>query len=370
MADSWQTALERWISASVIDSGTAERIRQFESSREQPKHLRWPILIAIAFGALMLAAGVLLFVSAHWDDLSPAQRFSLVLAMVAVFHVAGAIFSDRFSALSTALHGVGTACLGAGIFLSGQIFNLQEHWPGGIMLWAAGAWIAWAIKRDWVQGAFVALLTPAWLASEWVDATERMTGADQILGAGLLLLAVTYFSAMTVEHREPARRVLAWIGGIAIIPATFIAIPERWWGWNEKIPLDLLIAGKVLGMVLPLSLAWLLRRRMVWENGIAAIWVLALGFISPDAKLTPYIWAALASLGIIWWGLFEARQERINLGILGFGLTVICFYFSSVMDKLGRSASLMGLGMLFLVLGWGLERARRRLVARVKAVAA
>ncbi|PYV48429.1 MAG: DUF2157 domain-containing protein, partial [Acidobacteria bacterium] len=80
MADSWQAALERWISASLVDSGTAERIREFESSREQPKHLRWPILIAIAFGALMLAAGVLLFVSAHWDDLSPAQRFSLVLA--------------------------------------------------------------------------------------------------------------------------------------------------------------------------------------------------------------------------------------------------------------------------------------------------
>jgi uncharacterized membrane protein len=104
-------------------------------------------------------------------------------------------------------------------------------------------------------------------------------------------------------------------------------------------------------------------------NGVAAIWVLVVGFISPQAKLTPYIWAALASLGLIAWGLHETRRERINLGILGFGLTVLFFYFSNVMDKLGRSASLIGLGFLFLILGWGLERTRRQLVAKVKAVA-
>ena len=49
---------------------------------------------------------------------------------------------------------------------------------------------------------------------------------------------------------------------------------------------------------------------------------------------------------------------------------MIVFYFSNVMDKLGRSASLIGLGLVFLILGWGLEVARRRLVAKVKAATA
>ena len=91
----------------------------------------------------MLGAGVLLFVSAHWDELSPASRFSLVLLLVAGFHVVGAITSQRFSAFATTMHCLGTVALGAGIFLSGQIFNLQEHWPGGVMLWAIGAWLGW-----------------------------------------------------------------------------------------------------------------------------------------------------------------------------------------------------------------------------------
>jgi uncharacterized membrane protein len=64
--------------------------------------------------------------------------------------------------------------------------------------------------------------------------------------------------------------------------------------------------------------------------------------------------------------LKEARKERINLGVAGFALTVLFFYFSSVMDKLGRSASLIGLGLLFLLGGWLLERTRRGLVARLE----
>src|SRR5262249_22196664 len=77
------------------------------------------------------------FVSAHWDDLSPVQRMAVVLVMVGGFHLAGA--ACRFSWLGVALHTVGTIALGAGIALTGQIFNLDEHWPTGILLCAAGA---------------------------------------------------------------------------------------------------------------------------------------------------------------------------------------------------------------------------------------
>ena len=135
----WDRYVERWLDAGLIDASTVDRIRAFEAQHRQAVDLRWPVLLAIAFGALLLGAGVLLFVAAHWDALSPGQRFALVLLMVGAFHVAAALVVDRFPALSSALHAVGTICLGAGIFLAGQIFNLQEHWPGGLMLWAIGA---------------------------------------------------------------------------------------------------------------------------------------------------------------------------------------------------------------------------------------
>ena len=57
------------------------------------------------------------------------MQFALVLSMVGVFHAAGAVSERRFPAMATALHTLGTIALGGGIYLAGQIFNLDEHWP-------------------------------------------------------------------------------------------------------------------------------------------------------------------------------------------------------------------------------------------------
>lgn len=382
MTDSWQLALARWSKAGLVDAGTAERIRQFEASHEETRRLRWPILIAVGFGALMLAAGVLLFVSAHWDELSPGSRFSLVLFLLAAFHVAGALATERFPVLATALHGVGTIALGAGIFLSAQIFNLQEHWPSGVLLWALGAWIGVGLLGDWVQGALAAILTPAWLASEWIEATKHYWGVeDRILAEGILLLAITYLTAFFGENRGHVRQAMAWIGGVALIPAAALAMPLSWQS-HSKLPGHLLFLGYALGFIGPLLLAWHWRHKAAWMNVGATLWVVVLALIPGMATTNettlhygirvvgPYLWCGVAALGLVAWGIQESRSERINLGILGFGITILVFYFSQVMDKLSRSASLIGLGLLFLVLAWGLERTRRRLLARVREGAA
>src|SRR5258708_27640839 len=128
-----QQQLQRWVEAGLLDSQSAERIRSFETSHESPG-MRWPVVFAIAFGSIMVAAGILLFVAAHWDDLSPTQRFLLVLAMISGFHLAAGALMPRLRALGLALHAVGTVALGSGIFLAGQIFNLQEHWPSCLLL--------------------------------------------------------------------------------------------------------------------------------------------------------------------------------------------------------------------------------------------
>src|SRR5260370_3730411 len=139
MADALGKRLERWVSAGVVDAGTAERIRAFDESQGSSERLRWPVLLAVALGGVLLCAGVLLFVAAQWDELSPAWRFTLVLFLVAVFPIGGALTEARFSALSTTFYAIGTVCVGAGIFLTAQIFNLQEHWPSGILMWDIGA---------------------------------------------------------------------------------------------------------------------------------------------------------------------------------------------------------------------------------------
>jgi uncharacterized membrane protein len=398
----WELALERWRGASLIDAAAAERIRLFEESRtpdvsppvaiatapadrtpgdqapgdrtsiQRAPGLRWPAIVALVFGGLMLGAGVLLFVAAHWDNLSPGERFALVVGMVAVFHGAGALADARKGEnLAIVMHGLGTASLGAAIFLTGQIFNLQAHWPLGIMLWAAGAWIGYALRRDWVQFTLAAMLTPSWLAGEWIESffkIDQSIHVFRVLVEGMLLLSITYFAARSRELDSPVRRALVWIGGIALLPYAIVLAIEREvlrgtpWG-----PLGTReILGYAVAFGLPLALAWWLRRRDIWMNLIAAAWVFLLAAVATHRGVGVYAWCGLGAVGLVAWGVRDARSERVNMGMAGFAITLFSFYFSEVMDKLDRSASLIGLGVLFLAGGWGLERLRRRFVAQTR----
>src|SRR5206468_4294403 len=105
-------SLDRWVEAQILDPSQADRIRQFEADQASQRRARWPVIVALAFGGIMLAAGVLLFVSAHWDELSPFQRMTLLLLAVGGFHAGGAFSLDRFHALGITLHAVGTVALG------------------------------------------------------------------------------------------------------------------------------------------------------------------------------------------------------------------------------------------------------------------
>jgi len=352
----WEQSLTKWQDAGLIDAEAAARIRDFEQRNSGSARLRWPAIAAVAFGAIMLIAGVLLFVSAHWDEIAPSTRFAMVVPMVAIFNAGGAYAASRMEALSIALHGIGTASLGAGIYLSGQIFNMSEHWPAAILMWAIGAWIGWALCRDWLQLSFAAILTPAWIAAEWLDFHSSNASAERILSQGMLLLAITYFTA-------PKSKALMWIGGIAILPVLIILGRELYRNGDNAPPL-----GYIVAYALPLAAAFLLRRRTAWINGIAALWVLVLSLITRISSDTPlvYLWCGAGAAGLVAWGMYEHRSERINLGMAGFAITILCFYFSTVMDKLGRSESLIGLGVLFLAGGWALEKLRRRLVAQMR----
>jgi uncharacterized membrane protein len=318
----------------------------------------------------MLGAGVLLFVSAHWDEIDAGARMAVVLAMVAAFHAGGAAVAGRFENLSVALHTVGTAALGAGIALAGQIYHLAEHWPAAVLMWAAGAAVAWLLLRHWTQAAFVAILVPYWLSGEWfVWVTENRTDFTgpymAPVAAGVCGLSLTYLSARRGVNDSALRKVLAWLGGIALLPSAAVTAFQ----WTAKTPpLEMTVAGWSVAALAPLALAVAIRGRLALWNGGAILWCLLLSMLSHGRgeHIPVYAWCAVGSVGLAWWGVREARAERINLAMAGFAATLLAFYFSDVMDKMGRSASLILLGLLFLSGGWLLERTRRRLLSQIR----
>jgi uncharacterized membrane protein len=361
------TQLARWIDAGLIDTGTASAIRAYEDvdrveAAPAVPALRWPVAIVLGLGGLLLGAGLLLFVAAHWDWLSPAGRFAVVFAMLVGLHLAAVLAG--VPALQATLHTVGTVALGAGIYLVGQIFNLSEHWPSGLFLWALGALAGTLLLRSWPQALLLALLAPLWLMGEYMTRWPDRSSSFPVAGTGLFLFSVAYLGADADGRRTPIRRALGILGALAILPLAFVPVlGGRELAWSAARAVDWIVAFGV-----PITVGFALGGRSVALAVAAmALWAIVepRGFLGGDVWSHPllYVWSAAGALVVVLWGFFLRVARAINVGIAGFAITVGVFYFSNVMDKLGRSASLVGLGLLFLGGGYVLEQARRRLVA-------
>jgi uncharacterized membrane protein len=383
MADH-ESLLNRWQKAGVLDAEAASRIRAFESEQARPRGLHWQGIVALILGAILLACGVVLFVSAHWDELGPGARYLLVIAMVAVFHLAGGWAREHYHGLSTALHAVGTVATGAAIALVGQIFNIQEHWPGAVLLWGIAAVAGWILLRDEAQQILALLLMPAWLFSELQFAAEGHIGQNVFLGRFLMVWAVLYLTFFLGSKRKAVQGALFAAAAIALLVGidmnlegwrawgnqTYLGFGTRMWGWTYIAVLPLTIAlfrlwksmlPTFAALVLAIALPWCMQiRTQSFDNG---------PYHQTYTYSVPNLWAhalvAAFAVFIIWWGVHEVSRALVNLGMVGFAISVIWFYFSDIFDKVGRSLGLIGLGVLFLAGGWALERMRRRLIGHM-----
>jgi uncharacterized membrane protein len=382
MAD-FESLIDRWQKAGVLDAGVAERIRAWESERKQHHGLRWQGLVALILGAMLLACGVALFVSSHWDQLGPDARFAVVLGMVSLFHLGGALTRKSYHGLATALHAVGTLSTGAAIALVGQIFNIQEHWPAAVLMWAVAALFGWMLLQDEAQQTLSLLLVPAWILSEFSYAAEGHIGATVYVGRFLIVWATLYLTFFLGSKHKIAQGILFAAGMIALFAGVVTLLLAGWssWGNETYLPLGLRTWGWLDIAALPLFFAIFKIRKSAIPVMIALVFAVALpwcqrvwtqtynygnqdhgSYVRSEPNLAAHAVVAAFAVFIIWWGVRQASKSLVNLGVMGFATTVGWFYFSNIMDKLGRSLGLIGLGILFLAGGWALERARRKLV--------
>jgi uncharacterized membrane protein len=341
-------------------------------------------LVALILGALLLACGVVLFVSAHWDELGPGARFALVAAMVAVFHLGGAWARRVYHGLSTALHAVGTVSVGAAIALVGQIFNIQEHWPAAILLWAVAALAGWVLLRDEAQETLSLLLFPAWIVAEFLYAAQGHIGQQVYWGRFLIVWAVLYLTVFLGSKHKVVQGILFAVAAVASVVGIAMAL-EGWraWGSQSFLPFHLRVWGWIDFAVAPILFAAFKFRKSMIPVLAAICFSVALpwcqrmwtehydygnshqAWTRNEPNIAAHVLVAAYAVFLIWWGVRQASKALVNLGIVGFAIAVAWFYFSDIFDKVGRSLGLIGLGVLFLAGGWALEKTRRGLVARM-----
>jgi len=393
----YESFLNRWQSAGALDAETAARIRAFEAAsagastlqQEKPADrteigvagVAWQGRVALILGGILLASGIVLFVSAHWDQLAPGMRYLLVMAMVTIFHLGGAVAREKYKVTSTVLHAVGTIANGAAIALVGQIFNIQEHWPAAILMWAIAAMLGWILLRDQAQQTLTLLLFPSWLICEWSYAAENHVGAEIYVGRFLFVWAILYLTLFIGTQRRIVRGILFTVSAIAAVTSTFLLLDgwrswygmqpyppfhTRFWGWVDIAAIPILFSlGRLRKSTVPvlasigfvIALPWC--TRLFVERYASNSWT------RTEPNVAAHALVAAFCIFLIWWGVREASRGLVNLGIVFFGATVAWFYFSDLFDKMDRSLGLIGLGVLFLAGGWALEKTRRGLLAHM-----
>jgi uncharacterized membrane protein len=381
--DAAERYLARWQSAGLLDEPTAAAIRNYEQTQVPSSGRQWQVLLALILGAILLGAGVLLFVAAHWDTLSPTSRMCLVLLIVVFFHGLGILARDRFAGFAIAMHALGTVSAGAAIALVGQIFNMQEHWPSAVLLWALCAASGWWLLRDQFQQTLTFLLVPAWIFSEWMNRADAYASAGTYLARMMAVVAAMYLAAFLHSRRRALAGILFGFGAV-LLPISIGILAHGWLGagyprqpWGF-VPLSYRVAAFGV-MLAAIAVGAILER----QSSLPTLVVACVAMILPWAQttvtepITGYNWkhsepsllayaiVAAASLFLVWWGVRTSAKAFVNYGVVAFAATVMWFYFSSVMDKLGRSLGLIMLGVLFLAGGWALEHTRRKLISNL-----
>ena len=308
---------ERWMANGIVTADQAARIRALYA--ESPQALSWGLIVFFGLGAVVIGLGVILLFAYNWDDIPKAGKLATVFGTVIAAHVGGLAFrrhSDWRARLGEALAVLGTMAFGAGIWLIAQIYNIDEHYPNGFLLWALGALaLAWVLESV-PQAILAAVLIAVWGSAEVLD-FERALDASTLLvafGVGLLAWRKRSLLLMTVVLSAVYWLLLcnaAHWGGAAAAFTNAIALSVLLLAVG-KLLANVRDAGRIDGLLHIFGVAgfafcsYLLSFREI--VGSLLRWSHETG---PHVFVTGYRWALFALAAVAWgWLLVRALAAK------------------------------------------------------------
>jgi uncharacterized membrane protein len=143
--------LQIWQSDGIITPDQSAAINQRYMLDQTAGESRNIVLSAIyIIGAVLVAAGIISFVAAHWDKIAPSVKITVIISFMLACHLSGFYLwriSGKSPRLGHALIALGTLVFGANIGLLAQIFHIKADFYNGMYAWAVGAVImAYALE--------------------------------------------------------------------------------------------------------------------------------------------------------------------------------------------------------------------------------
>ncbi|MEO8538635.1 MAG: DUF2157 domain-containing protein [bacterium] len=291
--------LARWLKAELIDEGTAERLRQFESSgplAAQSTADRPGALEALLYlGLVVLGVGVFSLMGLQWDEFSPAGRVAAI-------------------ATPTAL-----------LLLMGWVLRRSTD-PE----FRRGSQAAWLVAVAFFAGTIAVVL------SEYTEAGDNDSGL-LIVSGGALALSF----ALWLFNRSPAQ-VLAIAATSFFFGQATGTLPDE---WSQEVAGSTVLCAGLAGVVLA---EMGLFRPASTARGLFALLVLAGPYEAGvgNGPLVFELLAGLAAVAVIGLGVRRGDFPLLLIGVAGAFVVLVTFIFEHFSDQLGAPLALVLCGAI------------------------
>ena len=368
--------IEQLEAAGIISPGQAVAIAEYFHLNGAPRR-QWLVWSMSTLAGMLILGGIIMLISANWDTIPDLVKMVVSMALLLGFWVGCAKVHRSMPLVAEGLGLVGGGMWLACIALYGQIFQLQNPFAEGCMLFFLGICIFPFLLRQRLLLLALAITSfvlftalydnneSALTLRPWIDESEEICTAISLLFLGWWLFAENCRGAQSFLREYRWLSIPALLSYLITLqlPLLYGEIGFEM-SWTQ---LGLSLAAPVLLLVArPRGVAW-----GTWL-GITALLGLAMPLgqlyseLGDGCELLGIATGLLLGCGLMAVGHRALRLEWLNFGtfmVLSSGLALI----SNVLDSLMQSGLVLivtGCAMLGLVL-W-LERQRRKLAQAIK----
>lgn len=275
--------LDFWRAQGLIDADQRQAILGLYPTPEQmgDRTQARALGVLASLAAVLMGLAVLLLIAAHWQEIPPAAKITLILASLVGVHALGLHlrFVQQRPVAADVAALLGCFVYGAGIWLIAQIFHLTAHDGAAWWWWALGTLPFALVSESLALHALYAALLAVWVGVEVIgfgNAGAWLFGRWPRLPnlTPSLLLTLAPGMAWAYRRREPRALTLY----VAVLAWWAVLLPLAWSRWNFSvefvgavgalfllaaelhrrgspmgIPYRLIGAGLVAGALVPLS---------------------------------------------------------------------------------------------------------------------
>jgi uncharacterized membrane protein len=392
MADRFATRLateiQGWIRDGLLSSEQGTRILA-----RYPAGAGWLSRPAALFGLIgggLVAAGLALVISHNWESIHRWAKVGGLVVLMLAAHLGALRLRDRgYGRLAEGLFVVGGSLLLVGIGLIGQIYNLVGRPSDAVGLWcllllpaayALPSLALGALAYAGIVGWFFMMLDDPGTALGDAARLVRLFWSVAVVAFGLVLLGIGMLHGDGAYRRlrqalEQAGLAMIffgflWFGTKALdgighggCRCASVAIA----GWTVLGAVAVVVGARRLPAAPPGARSSCLAMLLVLPLSLGGLEILTATGAPPFAwNILRYAgWAVLfgLSLGLVLFGARWDRPSWINWGVLSLLVQAVVRYLDLFGTMLQTSVLFFSAGALVLILGWVLERTRRRLTA-------